>query len=278
MNRKRLKVLGYIGLIIGFLVLLFFAVGPYFRMFIASFMTVEDFFALPMRYLPTEWSTRNFKSIFADPAFSNSLLNSFRSSLVATAITMVLSIPAGYSLASRRFPGRRKMLVAILGFQFIPPVVLCVPIFIMFARLGMLNSVFNLSLAYPAFTTPFAVWLLTGFFATIPPDLEEAAQIDGCSRLQAIYHIIIPIAIPGILAATLNTFIWVWQEFLLAVVMLTKPSQHTASIALSFFVGQMGIDWTGLMAAALIFSLPVLPVTYFARYFQQGLSMTGSKE
>jgi ABC-type glycerol-3-phosphate transport system permease component len=267
-----------VGIGFGFALVLVFAIGPYIRMVLASFMTVEEFHALPIRYWPSVFTLRNYQKIFADPSFVRSLINSFRAGFITTAVTMVLSVPAGYCLAVNRFPGRKTLLILMLGFQFVPPVVLCVPIYIMFSRLGLLNSVLWLSLAYPAFTIPFVVWLLTGFFAGVPSDLEAAAKIDGCSRLQAILYVIIPVAVPGILSAALYTFIWVWQEYLLAVIMLIRPREQTAPISLSFFTGQMGIDWTGMLAASVVFSLPIFPVTYFARYFQQGLSATGFKD
>lgn len=275
--RGVLKLLPKLVVLIAFVVLVAFALVPFAWMVLSSFKPTQEFFRFPIQYLPESWTLEHFQRVLSDSWFVRSLMNSLMVGTVTVGLTLLLAIPASYGFAKFKFVGRQPLLIAILGAQFVPPVVFLVPLFMMMSKLKMLNSLKSVFLVYPAFTVPFCIWMLTGFLSSIPNEVEEAAQVDGCSRLQVLTKVVIPLSIPGIASAGLYAFIWAWQEYLIAMVFLGKRVVHTAPLALTFFMGEMTVDWSGLMTASTLLSLPVIPALFLAKYYQQGLAATGSK-
>ena len=273
--RRPWRALTRVGVAIGVIAFVVVALVPYWWMVLSSLKPTEDFFDFPIRYIPERWTLAHYVRVITSGYFTRSLLNSLAVCVSTVAVTLLVSVPAAYALARANLPGQGALLVGMLGLQFLPPVVLLVPLYIMLARFQLLDRLYAVQLVYPAFTIPFCVWMLFGFMASVPRELEEAAMVDGCGRRQVLVKVVAPVVAPGVISAGLYAFVWAWQEYLLAMVFLTRRWEQTAPVALTFFMGEMTTDWTGLMAASVLLTLPVLPVMLLSRYFQQGVATTG---
>lgn len=207
-----------------------------------------------------------------------------RNSVVVTLSTVVLSVSAaamgGWVLARFPIPLRRYLLVLVLSAQMFPMIVLLIPIFIVMRDLGLLGTYPALIIAYLSFTTPLVLWIMRGFFRSIPLDLEEAAMIDGATRAQTFMRIVLPLALPGIAATSVFGFNAAWNEFLFALTFnLNAPRMHTLPVALQQFIGRdMAADWGMIMAASVLFTLPVVVFFLFAhRRMTEGMVAGATK-
>ena len=199
--------------------------------------------------------------------------NSVVTAVVVTIITTIIACLSGYAVARLRFPGREVVATLILVLYLIPPALLFIPLYRVLAELGATNSLIALFLAYPTFTVPFCTWLLIGFFKALPAELEEAALVDGATRVQAMVRVVLPLAAPGLLAAGLFCFTLSWNEFLYALIFIADDSLKTLPVGLSEFVVSDFAFWGQLMAAAALASLPVIVVyIYLHKYMVQGLT------
>jgi ABC-type glycerol-3-phosphate transport system permease component len=190
--------------------------------------------------------------------FGTALRNSL---IVATGTTLAgvaVAALAGYALARFDLPLRRYLLLMVMAVQMFPLVVLLIPLFVVMKALGLLDSWLGLVIAYLSFTTPLAIWLLRSFFETIPKDLEEAAMSDGATRFGAMVRVIFPLAGPGLAATAIFSFIAAWNEFLFALTFVKQENLRTLPVALSAFVGQQQADWGLIMAASVLFTVPVV--------------------
>ncbi|MGH8777321.1 MAG: carbohydrate ABC transporter permease [Jiangellaceae bacterium] len=186
----------------------------------------------------------------------------FRNSLIVTAATTVIGVLvamfAGYALARFRLPLRRYLVLVVLATQMFPLAVLIIPLFIVMRNLELLDSLVGLVIAYLAFTTPLAVWILRGFFLSVPNELEEAALIDGCTRFGAMWRIILPLAGPGIAACAIFSWIAAWNEFFFALTFIKADHLRTLPVGLTQFAGRDAVDHGAIMAASALFTLPVV--------------------
>jgi multiple sugar transport system permease protein len=216
----------------------------------------------------------NFKAVFASPYYlGRKLVNS---TIVAT-ITVLIAIPAAtaaaYSFSRFRMIGETAMLVTVLATQFVPAVVIILPFFVMFRDLGLLDTRIGLIIVNLAIVMPFAIWMIKGFIDGIPIDTEEAAMVDGSSRIQVIRNIVLPMAAPGLLTAGIFCFIISWNEFLFALILTNKDSV-TLPIGLALFKAEEGDLWNLLSAAGIIIMVPMFILALIIRnYFVQGMTM-----
>jgi len=239
--------------------------------FLAAFKTHVDVYQLKLFFTPT---LGNFGTVFDAPFFLGAKL--LNSTVVALA-TVLLAIPvatmAAYSFSRFRLRGETAMLVAILATQFVPAVVIVLPFFVMFRDLGLLDTRAGLVVVNLAIVMPFAIWMIKGFIDGIPMDTEEAAMVDGSSRLQVIRNIVLPMAAPGILTAGIFCFIIAWNEFLFALI-LTNKHAVTLPIGLALFKAEEGDLWNLLSAAGIIIMVPMFILALIIRkYFVQGMTM-----
>jgi ABC-type glycerol-3-phosphate transport system permease component len=190
--------------------------------------------------------------------FGRALANSAVVAVSTTAAGLVLAALAGYALARFRMPLRRWLLILVLSVQMFPAVVLVVPLFVVMRRLGLLDSHAGLVLAYLSFTLPLAIWILKGFIDGIPAELEEAAMIDGATRVGAMRRVVLPLAAPGLAATAIFSFIAAWNEFLFALTFVKDEGMRTLPVALQTFVGQSQTDWGLIMAASVFYTAPVV--------------------
>lgn len=211
--------------------------------------------------VPILWPSSPDWSRYADVVergFGTALRNSLVVTLTTVALGLLVSVFAGYALARFDLPFKRYLLILVLSTQMFPLVVLIIPLFAVMRRLELLGSFTGLVISYLAFTTPLAVWILRGFFQSIPEDLEAAALVDGCTRFGAIRRVVLPLAGPGVAACAIFTFIAAWNEFLMALTFLQDDSRFTLPVALTAFSGRAATDYGGIMAFSVLFTLPVV--------------------
>jgi ABC-type glycerol-3-phosphate transport system permease component len=214
-----------------------------------------------LRRTPSLWTAHPQFGRYADvldAGFARALRNSLVVATGTTVAGVAVAALAGYALARFDLPLRRYLLLMIMGVQMFPLVVLIIPLFVVMKALGLLDSWLGLVIAYLSFTTPLAVWLLRSFFETIPKDLEEAAMSDGATRFGAMVRVIFPLAGPGLAATAIFSFIAAWNEFLFALTFVKKEELRTLPVALSGFVGRSQADWGLIMAASVLFTIPVV--------------------
>ena len=253
------------------LVATFFMLVPILWIFMAAFKNHIDVFQLKLFFRPT---LENFVAVFELPYdLGNKLLNS----TIVAFVTVVFAIPiatmAAYSFSRFRLKGETAMLVTILATQFVPAVVIILPFFVMFRNIGLLDTRLGLILVNLAIVMPFAIWMIKGFIDGIPLDTEEAAMVDGSSRLQVIRNIVLPMAAPGLLTAGIFCFIIAWNEFLFALI-LTNKYAVTLPIGLALFKAEEGDLWNLLSAAGIIIMVPMFVLALIIRkYFVQGMTM-----
>src|SRR5699024_2056756 len=197
-------------------------------------------------------------------------------SLIVVSFTLLITLPvsvlASYGLSRFRIPCKQLFMFGILATQFIPLIVNVIPFFIIFRNWGILDTTFALIIVNLGHTIPYAIWLIKGFIDSIPRDMEEAGSIDGASKFKVIWHIVLPIAKPGIITATVFCFVIVWNEFMFALI-LTNQKAVTLPVALSYFVGENGVIWNEMAAAGVIYIIPtVIFMLIVRKQFIKGMS------
>jgi len=254
--------------------ILFFTLAPFLWITIISITPESGLFTQGVQYIPRNPTIENYFKIFEVVNFGRVFANSVIVSVTTTALAMSVSVFAGYSFARFDFPGRKFLTISLLLIYMLPSIVLLIPMLSIFKILGILNTYGALILAESTHAIPFAVYLLTNFFVTIPKDLDEAALIDGCSRASALFRVILPVAIPGVIAAALFVFIQSWNNFLFAFMFTSSENVRTLPVLLRGFVGgEAGIFWGQVMAGAVMTTLPVAIVfLIFQRHLIKGLA------
>jgi ABC-type glycerol-3-phosphate transport system permease component len=254
----------------------FFAL-PFAWMISVALKQPDELFTFPPHLLPSRPTLENFASAVT-PSFLRYGLNSAVVATLTTVITLAVATFSAYSFSRLKYRGRKALLVLILFTQLLPLAVLIVPMYRIMGGLGMLDTYPALVVAYLTFTIPVGVWFLRGFFAAIPYEIEEAAQIDGASRLQAFLHVVLPVSLPGISATATYVFFVTWQEFMFALAFTTSKSMRTLPVGILDFIGEHQTNWGVLMAASVLVCLPVF-VLFFAmqRQFIAGLTRGAMK-
>lgn len=251
-------VFGRIGIYVSAILIGLFAVGPILWMFLTALKPNPEIFTSTPVFVPSQVLWQRFVAVVTGD-FGLHLINSVIVSFGTVSLSVIAAAMAGWVLARFRIPFKRYLLILILGAQMFPFVVLLIPLFIVMRQLGLLGTHSGLILAYLSFTTPLVVWILRGFFMSIPVDVEEVAMVDGATRAQAFRKIILPMALPGIAAASVFGFISAWNEFLFALSFnRNNPEMHTLPVSLQQFIGRDTTDWGMIMAASVIFTVPVI--------------------
>lgn len=248
------------------------ALLPFVWAFLTSVKLQHQIYAFPPELLPNPFTWFNYASEFQG-GLAQGLFNSAFVSFFAVLLTVSASSLAAYPLARMRFRGSQLVLFSIILPMMIPGLVNLVPTYLILAAFGLLDTYLGLILIYWVGSLPVAVWILRGFFQTIPRELEEAAVVDGCSRLQTLVQIILPISRPALVTVALLTFLAAWNDFIIASIITTSAEMRTAQIFLYANIGDVEVNWGGLMAAALVVSAPVVILFLFLqRSFISGLT------
>lgn len=217
--------------------------------------------------------------LFSTSSFGTYLRNSIIVSSVSTVLTVVISSFAGYALSRYAFKGRAVLLILILATQLLPFVVLVTPLYLAFSALHLVNSYPGLVLVYVAMTLPLAIYLMTGYFNTVPRVLDEAARIDGCSTFDVVFKVIVPVAVPGIVTVAITAFIATWEEFLFASVLMTTDRLKTVQVGVAGFFGEYSTDWSLVMAASTVAAVPTILLFFFVqKRLVSGMSAGSVKE
>jgi multiple sugar transport system permease protein len=252
-----------------------FAGAPFLWVFLGSFKTRAELYATPIVYLPQSLSLANYVEAWTSTLtpFSRFFANSLWVSSVTMVATTVVSILAGYALARFKFAGRQTFLLVFLATQMFPAVLLIAPLLSQWYALGLIDTYQALIYSNFSFTVPFTVWMLVGYFESIPRELEESAMIDGCTRFGSLLRIVLPLAAPGVAATAIFAFVASWSELLFAITFTSQTEMRTLSAGLLFMVGQYEIQWGQLSAGVIISTVPVaILFTYLQRHLIQGLS------
>jgi len=250
-----------------------FALLPILWVLKMSLIPRRELFATPPTLVPDELTLSHYKVIFADSSFRRGLLNSLIIAGSATVIALVLGSLAAYPLARLRFRFRAFLMTGILALAFFPTVAIIAPLFVEFRSVGLLNSYAAVILVDTVFALPLAVWILTAFFRQLPRDLEEAAKLDGATTFQAFRLVIVPLAAPGVMTASILTFIFAWNEFLFANTFLFDEAHWPATVAIPNFANRYTVDFGAQAAAAIVVTVPlVLLVLLSQRRIVSGLT------
>jgi arabinogalactan oligomer/maltooligosaccharide transport system permease protein len=222
----------------------------------------------------SDWTTEHFeKMLDGDSSFWIWLRNSLIVSLGTTLMGLLLAVPAAYAFARYRFRGRDGAMFAFLLVQMFPGIIILVPYFMVMKSLGLLNTSLGLILAYSVTALPLCVWMLKGFFDTVPRELEEAALLDGCNQFQVFYKVVLPLSIPAVAVTALFSFLAAWNEYLLALTFNTSNDMYTLPVGLASLISSTGQAWGDFAAASLLVSLPVVILfIFFQRFLVEGLS------
>jgi multiple sugar transport system permease protein len=263
------KGLTIIGLVLGAL----FAGLPVVWMFACSFKSNTEIFAYPPRLIDESFSLASYNAVLTNPEQLRFFFNSYLVSSLVTIFTLVVGILAGYSFSRYSFRFKNILNLIIIGVQSVPPITLMIPYFGLIVALGLYNSYWALIFTYMVFTLPYAIIMMTGYFNTLPRELDEAVMIDGGSSLTILWRVLVPISLPGIISVGVYTFMLAWNEFLFALTLTKTNDMRTVPIGIQLLMGQHSFEWNQMMAMSVLGSLPVLLLfLIFQRYFIAGMA------
>ncbi|MEU4620905.1 carbohydrate ABC transporter permease [Actinoplanes sp. NPDC023801] len=259
---------------------------PFLYMLLLSVRPIEELLQNPGRLWiePSEWTLRTYREVLTSSddggqGFLRFLANSAIVSAAATALTLLVSIPGAYAVARLRFFGRRQVHFLFLAVYLFPSILLAIPLFVLFTRLGLRGSLAGLTLVYIAQTVPVSIYMLRNYLTTIPESLEEAAAVDGYSRLQTLRKVVLPLAAPAVMANALYVFMIAWNEFLFALLFLVEDrADWTVSLGLAQLSGGIEVSKTVLMAGSVVLTLPIVIIFFAAeRLLTEGLTAGADK-
>jgi multiple sugar transport system permease protein len=243
--------------LLGLLITLF-AVFPIAWALLTSLKKEEAIITAVMQYLPREITIQNYIDIWTRSNFPILLINSVIVTCFTVAICAVIGTLASYAIARFQFRGRRELMLFYLVIRMFPAVMIIIPLFILMRNLGLLDTRIGLALAYTTFLLPVFIWMMKGFFDVVPLELEDAARIDGCSRIGAMVRVILPLVVGGLVATAVFVAIGAWNEFLFALMMTTSTGSRTWPVGLQLMVGEFQLPWGALAAGGIISIVPVI--------------------
>lgn len=267
-RRRRLRLIGNLVYALALFAVVFFMLTPFLWMVLNAFKTPLQIIRLPPELI-FEPTMRNFQNVFGAQNFMRYIINSLIIGAGSTLIGLLIGLPAAYSIA--RFRQNRLALVILMA-RMVPGITFLVPLFIVFRTLGMIDTYTSLILTHMLVGLPFIVWVMVPFFESIPRELTEAAVVDGASALRAFVTVVLPLSGPGIVTASILSFVFSWNNFMFSIV-LASSRTRTVPVAIYNFISYAQIDWGGLMAAAVVITLPVFALAIVTqRYVIRGLT------
>lgn len=269
---------GRIARITGLALCLVFTVFPLYWIVVTSLKSPGSIFTYPLRYWP-DFSLENYSGLFSKANFGVYLFNSVFVSLVAAAVATVVSLLSAYVLARFEFVSKGAVLGAFLVTQMIPGFIALGSLYILMTKMYLVDNRWGLVLVYVAVSIPLCTVMLRGFFDNVPDSLEEAAMVDGCGRLSALFRILVPVMTPGIVASFIFNFVNCWNELFLSVTLMNSDNHRTIPAALNGFISSYNIDWGSMSAAAVLSIIPTMVLFAFAsRYIVEGLTSGAVKD
>ena len=261
-------------LIVGAVLALF----PIFWMASVAFRSNVEIFSVPPAWLPPTFTLEAFDAVLKTSQYVRMYVNSYAVSLAVTAVSLAMAILAGYGFSRFKFHGNRPLQLFIIGTQMVPPISLIVPYFILMVILKLYDTYWGLIVTYTAFVLPFATLMMTSYFNTIPTDLEEAAMVDGCTRVGSMLRVVLPLMLPGMVATGVYAFLLAWNEFLYAVALTQSESLRLVPVGIALLMGEHVYQWNVMMALSILASLPLLLMFLFVqKYLISGLTVGAVK-
>jgi multiple sugar transport system permease protein len=272
-DRRASSVVSRLGSGVALAGLLAFVLGPMYWIAVTAFKSEGQVVMHEHDLWPTPWTLEQFSALFTNQPFGRWYLNTVLVSAASTVVALFCAVLAGYALARLRFRGAQGFTVTVLITYVMPGALLFIPLYQLLIGVRLTDSLWSLVVTYPTFTLPFATWLLAGYFSSIPVELEEAALVDGCTRLQAFRRVVLPLAKPGLLAVALFTLTNAWNEFLFAFVFITKDEYKTLPVGMQSMITGDVVPQGQLAAASLLVSIPVVVMYAFGqRFLTEGLT------
>lgn len=252
---------------------------PIYWLLITAVSTSDELSGLPPSFWPEVPQWQIFSKVWEDRPIDIWLINSTLAALGSVALSMVVSVLAGYSLSRFQLRGGQSMGLFILTAKMLPATLLVIPLFAVFRNLGMIGSLWTLVIAHSTLIIPFTTWMLKGYFDTIPRELEQAAMVDGCSPLGAMFRVVLPISTPGLAATSLYAFVLSWSDYAYARTFLaSRPDSWTANLGITTMQGEYSTDWNEISAAAVFVAIPIMLIYLFLeRYLVGGLTAGAEK-
>lgn len=250
---------------------------PFLYMLLTSFKTPLETIAVPAQVWPTTWTFDNYAAALTRTGVGASFINSVVTAVLSTLISLLLAVPAAYAITRYRTGmGRAFILVALIT-RMVPAIVVGVPLIATFRNLGIADTSIALAIAHTTISLPLSIWLMASFFESVPDELEEAAKIDGCSRLGALWRVVLPVTSGGVAVTAIFAFLASWNEFLFAL-LLTAVRAQTTPIVIANLQTQFGLDWGAMTALAVLYSVPVILLTLvLQRHIVAGLTLGAVK-
>ncbi|RSM64223.1 sugar ABC transporter permease [Actinoplanes sp. ATCC 53533] len=273
LTRKRRRLGAKIAVLAGLSAGAAFAGLPVVWMLSTSFKANGEVFEVPPRLITENFSFDAYTAILSDPAQLRFFLNSYIVALSVTALTLFVAILAAYGFSRYQFPLKRSINAVIVSVQAVPPITLVIPYFGLVVALGLYNTYPGLILTHMVFTLPYAIIMMTAYFNTLPKELDESVKVDGASSWTALWRILVPISVPGMVAVGVYTFMISWNEYLFALTLTRTDDMRTVPIGIQLLMGQHSYEWNQMMAMSILGSIPVLVLfLLFQRRFIGGLT------
>lgn len=250
-----------------------FALFPIAWMVTVSLRPNGEIFTVPPRWLPSTPTLDAYAQLVGSSTYMRFFVNSYVVALVVTVVSLFLALLAGYSFSRFRYAGGRFLQLFIIGTQMVPPISLIIPYFLLIVSLGIYDSYPALIVTYASFCLPFATLMMTSYFDSIPLDLEEAAMVDGCTRLGSLWRVLVPLTIPGLVATGVYSFLLSWNEFLFAITLTQSEGMRTVPVGIALLMGEHAFEWNVIMALSALGSVPLFVIFIFLqRYLITGLT------
>lgn len=274
-RQRRLQKAGvFAALLVGAM----FAGLPVLWMLSSSFKPNTEIFEYPPRLITENFSLDAYAAILSDPAKIRFFINSYVVAGSVTLLTLLVAILAAYAFSRYEFASRKPINVLIVSIQAVPPITLLIPYFGLIVTLRLYNTYPGLILTYMVFTLPYAIIMLTGYFNTLPRELDEAVKVDGANSFTALWRILVPISAPGLVSVGVYTFMIAWNEYLFALTLTRTENMRTVPIGIQLLMGQHSFEWNQMMAMSILGCLPVLVLyLFFQRYFMGGMTQGAVK-
>jgi ABC-type glycerol-3-phosphate transport system permease component len=278
MNRRSALFLQRFSLALAIIALLLFTAFPFAWMAATAFKPSQEVFYWPPRFFPEQATLSNIVRLFQETRFLDYFRNSVIVASATVLLTLALATPGAYSLTRFRFRGRETLAATILFTYMFAPIMIIIPFYVMVRYLGIANTHLALVLGYTAFSMPFALWMLRTFFQSIPLDLEEAALTDGADRGRAVLYVVLPMALPGIIATGIFTFILAWNDYIFVRILITSDELKTLPVGIADLYNSSVIDWGMIMASGMLVIVPVVIVfSYIQKFLVAGWGGGGVK-
>lgn len=258
---------------LGALVVVFVIAIPFLWMVSTSLKSPAEISLRDPTLIPNQPDLDNYVRVLVDAQFGRYFVNTLLVTTATTAISVAFATLAGYAFARFKLRAGKPLLLGILATQMFPGILLAIPLYVLLQTLGLIDTLNGLVLVYTSFALPFGVWMMRNYFLTVPRELEDAALVDGCSRLGALWRVALPVVAPGVTATAIFTSILAWNEFLYANTFINTAAHRTLSIALQSLIGEFTTDWGQLMAGAVVTTLPIVLLFFLVqRNLTQGLA------